>query len=84
MVEENALNGAQQARLAMRRGEWTGTTTFKVPGYVQCNLVVLPESEAYDFLLYCQRNPKACPLIEVTEQRRARAAIECTGGRPAY
>lgn len=67
MVEETALNGAQQARLAMRRGEWTGTTAFKVPGYVQCNLVVLQKSEAYDFLVYCQRNPKACPLIEVTD-----------------
>ena len=67
MVEENALNGAQQARLAMRRGEWTGTTAFKVPGFVQCNLVVLAESEAYEFLLYCQRNPKACPLVEVTD-----------------
>ena len=62
------MNEAQRARLAMRRGEWTGTTAFKVPGFVQCNLVVLPESEAYDFLLYCQRNPKACPLVEVTDR----------------
>ena len=61
------MNEAQQARKAMRRGEWKGPTVFKVPGYVQCNLVILPESEAYDFLLYCQRNPKACPLIEVTD-----------------
>ncbi|MBI3973444.1 MAG: DUF1445 domain-containing protein, partial [Chloroflexi bacterium] len=50
-----------------RRGEWTGRTTFRVPGYVQCNLVILPKAEAYDFLVYCQRNPKPCPLIEVTD-----------------
>lgn len=61
------MNEAQQARLAMRRGKWTGPTVFKVPGYVQCNLVILPEIEAYDFLLYCQRNPKACSLVEVTD-----------------
>ncbi len=61
------MNEAQEARLAMRRGDWTGPTVFRVPGYVQCNLVVLPESEAYEFLLYCQRNPKACPLVEVTD-----------------
>jgi uncharacterized protein YcsI (UPF0317 family) len=51
----------------MRRGEWSGQTNHRVPGYVQCNLVVLPKADAYDFLVYCQRNPKACPLIEVTD-----------------
>jgi uncharacterized protein YcsI (UPF0317 family) len=29
--------------------------------------VVLPKESAYDFLLFCQRNPRPCPLIEVTE-----------------
>jgi len=36
-------------------------------GYVQCNLVVLPESLAYDFLLFAQRNPQACPVLEVSD-----------------
>ena len=58
---------ARAARLAMRRGEWTGPTKHAVPGYVQCNLVVLPREDAYDFLVYCQRNPKPCPLLEVTD-----------------
>ena len=61
------MNEARQARLAMRRGEWTGPTVYRAPGYVQCNLVILPTAEAYDFLLYCQRNPRACPLVEVTD-----------------
>jgi len=61
------LTEAQKARLAMRRGEWRTTTTYKVPGFVQCNLVVLPKSEAYDFLVYCQRNPKPCPVIDITD-----------------
>ncbi|MBI4530286.1 MAG: DUF1445 domain-containing protein [Candidatus Latescibacteria bacterium] len=61
------MTEAQQARLAMRRGEWTGPTQYRIPGYVQCNLVVLPYTDAYDFLVYCQRNPKPCPLIDVTD-----------------
>jgi uncharacterized protein YcsI (UPF0317 family) len=35
--------------------------------YVQTNLVILPRSDAFDFLRFCQRNPKPCPLIEVTD-----------------
>ncbi len=58
---------AQEARLAMRQGEWTTITTYKVPGYVQCNLVVIPRSDAYDFLVYCQRNREACPVVDVTD-----------------
>jgi uncharacterized protein YcsI (UPF0317 family) len=37
------------------------------PGYVQANLVVVPRELAFDFLLFCQRNPKPCPLLDVTE-----------------
>jgi uncharacterized protein YcsI (UPF0317 family) len=36
-------------------------------GYVQANLVVLPFDCAFDFLLFCQRNPKPCPLLDVTD-----------------
>lgn len=61
------MTPAQEARLAMRKGEWTGPTKHKVPGYVKCNLVVLSKEHAYDFVIYCQRNPKPCPLIEVTD-----------------
>ncbi len=60
-------NPAKEARLAMRRGEWTGPTKHTVPGYVKCNLVVLSREESYDFLVYCQRNPKPCPIIEITD-----------------
>ena len=36
-------------------------------GYAQANLVILPQKDAFDFLLFCQRNPKPCPLLEVLE-----------------
>ncbi len=61
------MTAAQEARMAMRSGTWTGPTQFRVPGFVQCNLVVLPRADAYDFIVYCQRNPKPCPLVDITE-----------------
>jgi hypothetical protein len=42
-------------------------TAGLAPGFVQANLAVLPRDAAYDFLLFCQRNPRPCPLIEVTD-----------------
>jgi len=82
-------NPAEEARLAMRRGEWTGPTKHTVPGYVKCNLVILPLADAYDFLLYCQRNPKPCPLIEVTdpgdpEPRRCAPGADLRTDLPRY
>jgi uncharacterized protein YcsI (UPF0317 family) len=53
----------QRARL----GELTGPTPGLAPGFVQANLVVVPRELAFDFLLFCQRNPKPCPLLDVTE-----------------
>jgi uncharacterized protein YcsI (UPF0317 family) len=29
--------------------------------------VVLPLDAAYDFMLFAQRNPKPCPLLDVTD-----------------
>ncbi len=57
----------QQVRHLIRQGGWRGPTAGLAPGYVQANLVVLPRELAYDFLLFAQRNPKPCPVIEVTE-----------------
>jgi uncharacterized protein YcsI (UPF0317 family) len=51
----------------MRRGQWTGPTKHTVSGYVKTNLVILPKSDAYEFLVYCQRNPKPCPVVEITD-----------------
>ncbi len=36
-------------------------------GFVQANLVILPKEHAFDFLLFCQRNPRPCPILDVTE-----------------
>ena len=54
-------------RHACRTGDWVGPTSGLAPGYAQANLVILPRDWAFDFLLFCQRNPRPCPLIAVTE-----------------
>jgi uncharacterized protein YcsI (UPF0317 family) len=57
----------RDVRLACRTRTLTGPTPGLAPGYVHANLVVLPRDWAFDFLLFCQRNPKPCPLLDVTE-----------------
>src|SRR5437867_12927213 len=54
-------------RIQARNGAWSGQTSGLALGYVQANLVVVPRDLAFDFLLFCQRNPKPCPLLDVTE-----------------
>lgn len=54
-------------RELIRQGEWTTHTSGVCNDHVQGNIVILPESLAADFLRYCQRNPKPCPLLAVSE-----------------
>ncbi|MBW4618680.1 MAG: putative hydro-lyase [Cyanosarcina radialis HA8281-LM2] len=56
-----------QIRELCRLGQFTSSTAGVAAGFVQANLVVLPQSLAFDFLLFCQRNPKPCPVLEVTD-----------------
>ncbi|WP_425468632.1 putative hydro-lyase [Pigmentiphaga aceris] len=62
-----ALSDAHQARLDARSGRVTGPTANLAPGHVQANLAILPAALADDFLRFCQRNPKSCPLLAVSE-----------------
>jgi len=50
-------------RRAIRAGDYTGYTAGLAPDRVQANVCILPKGWAEDFLLYCQRNPKPCPLL---------------------
>lgn len=53
-------------RKLIREEKITGETSGMCEGYAQANLVVLPRELAFDFLLFATKNPKACPLLEVT------------------
>ena len=67
-----------EARRLIRSGDFTAPTSGLCPGYAQANLIVLPREQAYDFLLVAQRNPKPCPLLEVTEVGARQATICAT------
>ena len=51
----------------IRNGEVDKSTAGMAPGYVQANLVIVHKDLAFEFLLFCNRNPKPCPVLEVTE-----------------
>ncbi len=57
----------REARKSIRSGEHSGPTGGMAPGFVQTNLVVLPQEYAFDFLKFCVRNPRPCPVLEVTD-----------------
>jgi uncharacterized protein YcsI (UPF0317 family) len=51
----------------VRRGEWSTVNTSACRGHAHANLVIVPKSLAYEFFLFCHRNPKPCPVLDVTE-----------------
>lgn len=67
MTTATEITGPEDLWRACRTGGWTGPTPGVCGEYVQTNLVVLPEADAFDFLRFCGRNPKPCPLIEATD-----------------
>lgn len=52
-------------RQRIRTGAHQGHTSGLAAGKLQCNLAILPEDYALDFLRFCQRNPKPCPVVGV-------------------
>lgn len=66
-VAARDVTAAARARADIRAGRHTGPTSGLAPGFAQANLVVLPEAYALDFLRFCVRNPKPCPVLDVTE-----------------
>ncbi len=57
--------GAGDVRAAIRAGAYDGHTSGLAAGKLQCNLAILPERYALDFLRFCLRNPKPCPIVGV-------------------
>jgi len=68
---------------------WRGPTSGCCDGFVQANLVVIPEVYAADFLTFCRRNPGPCPLIETlpvggSVPRRSAPGADLRTDIPAY
>ncbi|MDR2211639.1 MAG: putative hydro-lyase [Spirochaetaceae bacterium] len=58
----------REVRALIREEKITRHTSGMCEGYAQANLAVLPAEYAYDFLLFTQRNPKSCPVLEVSDR----------------
>ncbi|WP_182187597.1 putative hydro-lyase [Pectinatus frisingensis] len=57
----------KQVRQLVHDGKISVPTSGMCNGYAQANMAILPKELAFDFLLFCQRNKKPCPLLDVTE-----------------
>ena len=66
-VAETEKMSPSEFRNIVRTGEWTGPNHDACRGYAFAGLVVLPREYAYDFTLFCLRNPRPCPILDVTE-----------------
>jgi uncharacterized protein YcsI (UPF0317 family) len=72
---ENGLHDPQDranlspldARKLFRSGAFTGPTSGISMGHVQANIVILPYEPASQFVRFCVRNSRCCPLIGVSE-----------------
>ncbi len=61
-------NTGNKTRLNVRKGIVTGQTSGLAPGFVQCNIVILPQIFAMPFLAFCQKNPRSCPLLAISPE----------------
>lgn len=55
-----------RARAAFRDGLVAPTAGIS-RGYAQANLIIVPKAQAFDVLLFAQRNPKPCPILGVLD-----------------
>jgi uncharacterized protein YcsI (UPF0317 family) len=69
-----ARHTPDQARARFRAGLRVPTSGWAA-GWTQANLIALPRADAYDFLLFAQRNPRPCPVLDVTEPGETSASI---------
>jgi uncharacterized protein YcsI (UPF0317 family) len=75
MTDVTNERSASAIRNQIRSNKLVRPTAGLAPSHVQANLAILPKEYAFDFLLFCQRNPKSCPVIEVLEPGEAEVKI---------
>ncbi|AJQ25717.1 putative hydro-lyase [Pelosinus fermentans] len=66
-MKDTANMSPAEIRAMIRNNEWIKPTSGMAKGFTQANLAILKKDLAFEFLLFCQRNPKPCPILDVTE-----------------
>jgi uncharacterized protein YcsI (UPF0317 family) len=65
--DQNESLHPSDARKLFRQGAIAPTSGWSA-GFTQTNLISLPREWAYDFLLFAQRNPKPCPVLDISDE----------------
>lgn len=67
-----------EARALFRSGLVSPTSGWSA-GYAQANLIIVPKAQAFDVLLFAQRNPKPCPILGVLDAGETTGALLAGG-----
>lgn len=57
----------KEYRSLVRRGEWTGHSLNKCRGYAVTDMAIVPRDYAYDYMVFCHRNPETASIVDMTE-----------------
>lgn len=74
----------KEARLLIRQNKLIRPTSGISKGHVQANLAILPKELALDFLIFAQRNPKPCPILDVTDIGSPEPVLVASGADLRY
>lgn len=66
MKKLNDITPAELRQL-IREEKITNSTVGLCPGYVQANLIIMPQEYAVDFKEFARKNPAPCPILDYTE-----------------
>lgn len=66
---EKAALSPKEYRLMVRRGEWPADEVpeYTCEGYTKHAVDIVPKDYAYEFLLFCTRNPRGLLVSDVCE-----------------
>jgi uncharacterized protein YcsI (UPF0317 family) len=63
----NSHGEVRALRAQIRRGDFRSHTSGIANDFVQGNVVILPQQYAIDFAAFCERNPKPCPVLAMSD-----------------
>src|SRR3990170_6105859 len=66
-LNQQACMSPSEARSLFRQGKWTKPNMHFCLDYAVMHLAIVPKDFAYEYLLFCVRNPRPLPVLEVTE-----------------
>lgn len=79
---------AAEVRAVIRRGGYAGQTAGLGGRNLQANVAIMAAEFARDFMRFCERNPKPCPLAGVSDagdaMLRALGDVDIRADVPAY